>query len=187
MRELRNITDDIFYVGVSDRDCRLFEGQYSVHGMCYNSYVIMDERTAVMDTVDAHFVGEWLENVAAALGGGQPDYLIVQHMEPDHSAGIAELLRAYPDTTVVGNAKTFAMMEQFFGGEIAPRRLVVKDGETLSLGRHTLTFVFAPMVHWPEVMVTYDSADKILFSADAFGKFGTLDADEPLEHEARRY
>ncbi len=187
MRELENITDDIFYVGVSDGDCRLFEGQYSVHGMCYNSYVIMDEKTAVMDTVDAHFVGEWLENVAAALGGGQPDYLIVQHMEPDHSAGIAEFLHAYPDTTVVGNAKTFAMMEQFFGGEIAPRRLVVKDGETLSLGRHTLTFVFAPMVHWPEVMVTYDACDRALFSADGFGRFGTYSHEGDWADEARRY
>lgn len=187
MKELKNITDDIFYVGVSDRDCRLFEGQYSVHGMCYNSYVIMDEKTTVMDTVDAHFVGEWLENVAAALGGGQPDYLIVQHMEPDHSAGISEFLHAYPDTTVVGNSKTFTMMEQFFGGEVAPRRLVVKDGDTLSLGAHTLTFVFAPMVHWPEVMVTYDAHDKALFSADGFGRFGTYSHDGDWADEARRY
>ena len=187
MKELKNITDDIFYVGVSDRDCRLFEGQYSVHGMCYNSYVIMDEKTAVMDTVDAHFVGEWLENVAAALGGGQPDYLIVQHMEPDHSAGISEFLHAYPDATVVGNAKAFTMMEQFFGGEVAPRRLVVKDGETLSLGAHSLTFVFAPMVHWPEVMVTYDAHDKALFSADGFGRFGTYSHDGDWVDEARRY
>lgn len=185
---MKQITSDIFHIGISDRKIDLFEGQYLVpNGMAYNSYVIVDEQVAVLDTADGAFRDEWLDETEAALNGRQPDYLIVQHMEPDHSANIAAFLLRYPDTTVVGNAKTFAMLDAFYGAGTGAERLVVKDGDTLSLGRHTLTFVFAPMVHWPEVMVTYDSADKILFSADAFGKFGTLDADEPWEHEARRY
>ena len=185
---MKQITSDIFHIGINDRKIDLFEGQYAVpNGMAYNSYVIADEQVAVLDTADGAFRDEWLDETDAALNGRHPDYLIVQHMEPDHSANIAAFLLRYPDTTVVGNAKTFAMLDAFYGAGTGAERLVVKDGDTLSLGRHTLTFVFAPMVHWPEVMVTYDSADKILFSADAFGKFGTLDADEPWEHEARRY
>ena len=185
---MKQITSDIFHIGINDRKIDLFEGQYAVpNGMAYNSYVIVDEQVAVLDTADGAFRDEWLDETEAALNGRHPDYLIVQHMEPDHSANIAAFLLRYPDTTVVGNAKTFAMLDAFYGAGTGAERLVVKDGDTLSLGRHTLTFVFAPMVHWPEVMVTYDSADKILFSADAFGKFGTLDADEPWEHEARRY
>ena len=185
---MKQITSDIFHIGINDRKIDLFEGQYAVpNGMAYNSYVIADEQVAVLDTADGAFRDEWLDETDAALNGRHPDYLIVQHMEPDHSANIAAFLLRYPDTTVVGNAKTFAMLDAFYGAGTGAARLVVKDGDTLSLGRHTLTFVFAPMVHWPEVMVTYDSADKILFSADAFGKFGTLDADEPWEHEARRY
>ena len=185
---MKQITSDIFHIGINDRKIDLFEGQYAVpNGMAYNSYVIVDEQVAVLDTADGAFRDEWLDETDAALNGRHPDYLIVQHMEPDHSANIAAFLLRYPDTTVVGNAKTFAMLDTFYGAGTGAERLVVKDGDTLSLGRHTLTFVFAPMVHWPEVMVTYDSADKILFSADAFGKFGTLDADEPWEHEARRY
>lgn len=185
---MKQITSDIFHIGINDRKIDLFEGQYAVpNGMAYNSYVIVDEQVAVLDTADGAFRDEWLDETDAALNGRHPDYLIVQHMEPDHSANIAAFLFRYPDTTVVGNAKTFAMLDAFYGAGTGAERLVVKDGDTLSLGRHTLTFVFAPMVHWPEVMVTYDSADKILFSADAFGKFGTLDADEPWEHEARRY
>lgn len=185
---MKQITSDIFHIGINDRKIDLFEGQYAVpNGMAYNSYVIVDEQVAVLDTADGAFRDEWLDETDAALNGRHPDYLIVQHMEPDHSANIAAFLLRYPDTTVVGNAKTFAMLDAFYGAGTGAARLVVKDGDTLSLGRHTLTFVFAPMVHWPEVMVTYDSADKILFSADAFGKFGTLDADEPWEHEARRY
>ncbi len=185
---MKQITSDIFHIGINDRKIDLFEGQYAVpNGMAYNSYVIVDEQVAVLDTADGAFRDEWLDETDAALNGRHPDYLIVQHMEPDHSANIAAFLLRYPDTTVVGNAKTFAMLDAFYGAGTGAERLVVKDGDTLSLGRHTLTFVFAPMVHWPEVMVTYDSADKILFSADAFGKFGTLDADEPWEHEARRY
>ncbi len=185
---MKQITSDIFHIGINDRKIDLFEGQYAVpNGMAYNSYVIIDEQVAVLDTADGAFRDEWLDETDAALNGRHPDYLIVQHMEPDHSANIAAFLLRYPDTTVVGNAKTFAMLDAFYGAGTGAERLVVKDGDTLSLGRHTLTFVFAPMVHWPEVMVTYDSADKILFSADAFGKFGTLDADEPWEHEARRY
>ena len=185
---MKQITSDIFHIGINDRKIDLFEGQYAVpNGMAYNSYVIVDERVAVLDTADGAFRDEWLDETDAALNGRHPDYLIVQHMEPDHSANIAAFLLRYPDTTVVGNAKTFAMLDAFYGAGTGAERLVVKDGDTLSLGRHTLTFIFAPMVHWPEVMVTYDSADKILFSADAFGKFGTLDADEPWEHEARRY
>ncbi len=182
------IKDNIFYVGVNDRDINLFEGQYVVeNGMAYNSYVIMDEKIAVMDTVDANFTHEWLDNVANVLGDRKPDYLIVQHMEPDHSANIASFVKAYPNVTVVGNAKTFVMMKNFFGGEVTSNTLVVENGGTLTLGKHELTFVFAPMVHWPEVMVTYDSYAKVLFSADGFGKFGTIDADEEWDCEARRY
>lgn len=182
------ITNDVIYVGVNDHQIDLFEGQYVVpNGMAYNSYVIMDEKTAVMDTVDAHFTDEWLANIAAALGERKPDYLVVQHMEPDHSANIAKFAETYPETKIVGNAKTFAMIQKFFGIDFADRKVTVKDGETLPLGSHELTFVFAPMVHWPEVMVTYDSKDKILFSADGFGKFGALDTDEDWACEARRY
>lgn len=183
------ITEDIIYAGVNDHQVDLFEGQYKVpNGMAYNSYVILDEKTAVMDTVDANFADEWLANVAKALDGRKPDYLIVQHMEPDHSANIENFVKAYPEATVVANTKTFAMMKNFFPKmDLAGKKLEVKDGESLTLGKHVLTFVFAPMVHWPEVMVTYDSTDKILFSADAFGKFGTTDADEGWNCEARRY
>lgn len=182
------ITNDIKYVGVNDHKVDLFEGQYIVpNGMAYNSYVIMDEKIAVMDTVDANFTEEWLDNVSKVLGDRKPDYLVIQHMEPDHSANIAQFLKAYPQTTLVGNAKTFTMMDQFYKVDSAVERLTVKDGETLNLGTHTLTFVFAPMVHWPEVMVTYDSTDKVLFSADGFGKFGALDVEEEWDCEARRY
>ncbi len=182
------ITNDIKYVGVNDHQVDLFEGQYVVpNGMAYNSYVILDEKIAVMDTVDVHFTKEWLDNVAAVLDGREPHYLVVQHMEPDHSANILNFLNVYPDTVVVGNAKTFAMMGQFFTLPADMKKLVVKDGESLDLGKHTLTFVFAPMVHWPEVMVTYDSTDKVLFSADGFGKFGALDVEEDWDCEARRY
>ena len=181
------ITKDVVYVGVNDHAVDLFEGQYVVpNGMSYNSYVVLDEKVCVFDTVDQHFTHEWLDNVEAALNGRKPDYLIVQHMEPDHSANIDNFVKTYPEVTVVGNAKTFAMMEQFFGCAYE-NRLVVKDGDTLTTGRHTFTFVFAPMVHWPEVMVTYDSADRILFSADGFGKFGALDVEEEWACEARRY
>ncbi len=183
-----NITKDIRYIGVNDHKIDLFEGQYSVpNGMAYNSYVITDEKIAVMDTVDRNFGDEWLENLKAALEGINPDYLIVQHMEPDHSANIALFLNEYPDAAVVGNAKTFGMIDAFFGENLCRNKLVVKDGDELSLGAHTLTFVFAPMVHWPEVMVTYDKKDKVLFSADAFGKFGALDREEDWACEARRY
>ncbi|MGM9629481.1 FprA family A-type flavoprotein [Butyricicoccus sp.] len=182
------VTDSILYVGVNDHEIDLFEGQYIVpNGMAYNSYVILDEKTAVMDTVDIRFAQEWLGNIAAALDGKKPDYLIIQHMEPDHSSSIAEFLKVYPDAVVVGNAKTFAMMQQFFGADVAPNREVVANNGTLSLGSRTLTFVFAPMVHWPEVMVTYDAQDKVLFSADGFGKFGALDVEEDWACEARRY
>ena len=183
-----NITKDIRYIGVNDHKIDLFEGQYTVpNGMAYNSYVITDEKIAVMDTVDRNFGDEWLENLKAALEGRNPDYLIVQHMEPDHSANIALFLKEYPDAAVVGNAKTFGMIDAFFGENLCRNKLVVKDGDELSLGAHTLTFVFAPMVHWPEVMVTYDQKDKVLFSADAFGKFGALDREEDWACEARRY
>ena len=183
-----NITKDIRYIGVNDHKIDLFEGQYSVpNGMAYNSYVITDDKIAVMDTVDRNFGDEWLENLKAALEGINPDYLIVQHMEPDHSANIALFLNEYPDAAVVGNAKTFGMIDAFFGENLCRNKLVVKDGDELSLGAHTLTFVFAPMVHWPEVMVTYDKKDKVLFSADAFGKFGALDREEDWACEARRY
>ena len=184
MKQLKN---DLFYVGVNDHQVDLFEGQYIVpNGMAYNSYVIKDELIAVMDTVDQHFTKEWLYNVQEVLGDLKPTYLIVQHMEPDHSANIINFLKRYPNTYVVGNAKTFKMMEQFFHEEIK-HRLVVNDGDSLNLGKHTLTFVFAPMVHWPEVMVTYDSFNKVLFSADGFGKFGALDVEEEWDCEARRY
>lgn len=183
-----NITKDIKYIGVNDHEVDLFEGQYRVpNGMAYNSYVIMDKKIAIMDTVDAAFAHEWLDNLAEALGERSPDFLIVQHMEPDHSANIANFLRAYPETTVVANAKAFAMIDAFFGEGLCKNKLTVENGESLSLGEHTLTFVFAPMVHWPEVMVTYDSRDRVLFSADGFGKFGALDAEEPWADEARRY
>ena len=184
----RKVTDSILYVGVNDHEVDLFEGQYVVpNGMAYNSYVILDEKVAVMDTVDKNFTHEWLDNIQNVLQGRTPDYLIVQHMEPDHSANIAKFLKVYPDAIVVGNAKTFVMMQQFFGADVAPNREVVANKGTLELGSHTLTFVFAPMVHWPEVMVTYDAADKVLFSADSFGKFGALDVEEDWDCEARRY
>lgn len=185
---MKNITKDIFYIGVNDREIDLFEGLYDVpEGMAYNSYVIMDEKIAVFDTVDANFTDEWLSNLKEALGERTPDFLIVQHMEPDHSANIAEFLKVYPETTIVGNSKTFAMMKAFFEDFAPKNTLEVKDGDTLSLGGHVLNFVFAPMVHWPEVMVTYESTEKVLFSADGFGKFGALDADEDWACEARRY
>ena len=182
------ITDDIRYVGVNDHDIDLFEGQYVVeNGMAYNSYVIMDEQIAVMDTVGGNFTDEWLKNISDVIGDRKPSYLIVQHMEPDHSANIANFLDLYKDAKVVATAKAFVMMKQFFGTDYPERQIVVKEGDTLSLGTHTLTFVLAPMVHWPEVMVTYDSKDKVLFSADAFGKFGALDVEEDWTCEARRY
>ena len=186
---MKNVTKDIFYVGVNDHQVDLFEGQYIVpNGMAYNSYVIMDDLIAVMDTVDQHFTDEWLNNIKEVLGSKLPTYLIVQHMEPDHSANIMNFVKAYPNAKVVGNAKTFKMMEQFFHEEIK-NKVEVNEGDSLNLGRHVLTFVFAPMVHWPEVMFTYDSTDKVLFSADAFGKFGALDYDDPegWDCEARRY
>ena len=183
------ITEDIIYAGVNDHQVDLFEGQYKVpNGMAYNSYVILDEKTAVMDTVDANFKDEWLENVAKVLDGAKPDYLVVQHMEPDHAANIENFMKAYPDTTVVANTKTFTMMGNFFRNlNLDGKKLVVANGDSLTLGKHVLTFVFAPMVHWPEVMVTYDSTDKVLFSADGFGKFGALDVEEDWDCEARRY
>ena len=182
------ITNDIRYVGVNDHEVDLFEGQYVVeNGMAYNSYVILDEKIAVMDTVDARFTHEWLDNIEKVLGNKAPDYLIIQHMEPDHSANIANFMKLYQTTTIVSSAKAFTMMQQFFGTEFADRRIVVGEGDTLSLGKHTLTFVTAPMVHWPEVIVTYDSYDKVLFSADGFGKFGALDVEEDWACEARRY
>ncbi len=182
------ITNDIKYVGVNDREIDLFEGQYIVeNGMAYNSYVILDEKTAVMDSVDVHFSAEWLSNIKAVLDSRQPDYLIIQHMEPDHSGSIAEFMKAFPETKVVSSAKSFAMMKQFFGTDFSDRQVVVKDGDTLGLGSHTLSFIAAPMVHWPEVIVTYDAYDKVLFSADGFGKFGALDMEEDWACEARRY
>ncbi len=183
------ITDDILYIGVNDNKVDLFEGQYDVpNGMAYNSYIILDDKIAVMDTVDRNFGKQWLGNIANILSGRKPDYLIVQHMEPDHSANIQNFMEAYPEAKIVGNAKTFQMIANFFEGmEIEDRKVVVIDGESLSLGKHELTFVFAPMVHWPEVMVTYDSTEKVLFSADGFGKFGALDVDEEWDCEARRY
>ena len=182
------ITKDIKYVGVNDHEIDLFEGQYVVpNGMSYNSYVIIDKKIAVMDTVDARFTHEWLDNISTALGERIPDYLIVQHMEPDHSANIANFMKVYQNAKIVASSKAFKMIEQFFNIDYSDRRIVVGDGDTLSLGAHTLTFVSAPMVHWPEVIVTYDSYDKVLFSADGFGKFGSLDADEDWACEARRY
>ena len=183
-----NITPDIRYIGVNDHAIDLFEGQYTVpNGMAYNSYVIMDEKIAVMDTVDANFTHEWLDHLQNALGDRRPSYLIIQHMEPDHSANIQNFMNLYPEAVLVATAKAFAMIGQFFGTDYADRRIVASEGSTLSLGRHTLTFVCAPMVHWPEVMVTYDSLDKVLFSADGFGKFGALDVEEDWACEARRY
>ncbi len=183
-----HITNDIRYIGVNDHNIDLFEGQYIVpNGMAYNSYVILDEKIAVMDTVDAAFTHEWLDNLQNALGGRKPDYLVVQHMEPDHSANIMQFVKAYPDAKIVSSAKAFAMMKNFFGTDFAERQVVVGEGSVLELGKHTLHFVAAPMVHWPEVIVTYDSTDKVLFSADGFGKFGALDVDEDWACEARRY
>ena len=182
------VTEDIRYIGVNDHDVDLFEGQYTVeNGMSYNSYVILDEKVAVMDTVDAHFGVEWLQNLETELNGRRPDYLVVQHMEPDHSANIAVFMETYPEAQIVSSAKAFVMMQQFFGTDFPERKVVVGEGSTLKLGRHTLTFVTAPMVHWPEVIVTYDSTDKVLFSADGFGKFGALDVEEDWVDEARRY
>lgn len=182
------ITEDIKYVGVNDHKVDLFEGQYVVpNGMAYNSYVILDEKVAVMDTVDKNFTHEWLDNIQHTLQGRKPDYLVVQHMEPDHAANVANFLQTYPDATVVSSAKAFVMMKNFFGDDYASRRIVVGEGDTLALGKHTLAFVTAPMVHWPEVIVTYDVCDKVLFSADGFGKFGALDVEEDWTDEARRY
>ncbi len=182
------ITNDIRYIGVNDHEVDLFEGQYTVpNGMAYNSYAILDEQTAVMDTVDARFTHEWLDNIRDALYGREPDYLVVQHMEPDHSANIMNFAKTYPNAKIVSSQKAFNMMKNFFGTDFADRRVVVGEGDTLSLGTHTLTFVTAPMVHWPEVIVTYDSADKVLFSADGFGKVGALDVEEDWACEARRY
>lgn len=182
------VTEDIRYIGVNDHDVDLFEGQYTVeNGMSYNSYVILDEKVAVMDTVDAHFGVEWLQNLETELNGRRPDYLVVQHMEPDHSANIAVFMETYPEAQIVSSAKAFVMMQQFFGTDSPERKVVVGEGSTLKLGRHTLTFVTAPMVHWPEVIVTYDSTDKVLFSADGFGKFDALDVEEDWADEARRY
>ena len=183
-----SVTDTIRYIGVNDHQIDLFEGQYPVpNGMAYNSYVILDQKIAVMDTVDINFTQEWLRNPETELGGRKPDYLVIQHMEPDHSASIRHFLEAYPDTTVVATAKAFAMISQFFDLDLADHALTAENGATLSLGAHELNFIFAPMVHWPEVMMTYDSTDKILFSADAFGKFGALDVEEDWDCEARRY
>ncbi len=183
-----NITKDIKYIGVNDHDVDLFEGQYVVpNGMAYNSYAVIDEKIAIMDTVDTRFTHQWLDNIQNTLGDRKPNYLVIQHMEPDHSANIMNFAKAYPETQIVSSAKAFVMMKNFFGTDFAERRVVVGEGDTLSLGEHTLTFVTAPMVHWPEVIVTYDSKDKVLFSADGFGKFGALDADEDWACEARRY
>lgn len=183
-----DITKSIKYIGVNDNEIDLFEGQYTVeNGMAYNSYAILDEKIAVLDTVDAYFSEEWMGNVKSVLNGKAPDYLIVQHMEPDHSANIVTFMHAYPETTIVSSAKAFVMMKQFFGEDFPERRITVGEGDELSLGAHTLVFVMAPMVHWPEVFVTYDKTEKVLFSADAFGKFGALDADEDWACEARRY
>lgn len=182
------ITKDIKYIGVNDHDIDLFEGQYAVkNGMAYNSYMVTDEKIAIFDTVDVRFTNQWLANIEETLGGRTPDYLIIQHMEPDHSASIDVFMEKYPDAVIVASAKAFTMIRQFFGTDYADRRIVIKEGDTLDLGTHTLTFVAAPMVHWPEVMVTYDDHDKVLFSADGFGKFGALDAEEDWACEARRY
>ena len=182
------ITKDITYIGVNDHKIDLFEGQYIVpNGMAYNSYLIKDEKIAVMDSVDINFKDEWISNIKAELGDTAPDYLIIQHMEPDHSSSIAEFIKVFPETTIVSTDKAFAMMQRFFGTDYADNRIIVKEGDTLTLGKHTLSFITAPMVHWPEVMMTYDSFDKVLFSADAFGKFGALDCEEDWACEARRY
>lgn len=182
------ITNDVKYIGVNDHKIDLFEGQYIVpNGMAYNSYAILDEKVAIMDSVDANFKDEWFDNIKSVLGDKAPDYLIVQHMEPDHSANVHEFALAYPDATIVATDRAFVMMKKFFGTDYADRRIVVKDGDSLNLGKHNLTFCLAPMVHWPEVMMTYDATDKILFSADGFGKFGALDVDEDWACEARRY
>ena len=182
------ITNDIKYIGVNDHQVDLFEGQYDVpNGMAYNSYVIMDQKIAVMDTVDANFTHQWLDNLPNVLEGKKPDYLVIQHMEPDHSANIVNFIKAYPDAKIVSSAKAFNMMKNFFGTDFAEKQVIVGEGDTLSLGKHVLTFVTAPMVHWPEVIVTYDSTDKVLFSADGFGKFGALDVQEDWACEARRY
>ena len=183
-----NITKDIKYLGVNDHNIDLFEGQYDVpNGMAYNSYAIIDKKIAIMDTVDANFTHVWLDNIRDTLEGRAPDYLVVQHMEPDHSANIVNFTKAYPSAKIVASAKAFAMMKNFFGTAFEDKQIVVGEGDTLTLGEHTLTFVTAPMVHWPEVIVTYDSKDKVLFSADGFGKFGALDVDEEWACEARRY
>ena len=185
---MNKITNDIYYIGVNDHELDLFEGQYDVpNGMAYNSYMIVDDKIAVFDTVDGNFTDQWLGNVAEVLGDRKPDYLIVQHMEPDHSANLKHFIEKYPETAIVGNSKTFGMIDNFFEGLAIANKLEVKEGEKLSLGKHELSFVFAPMVHWPEVMFTYDSTDKVLFSADAFGKFGALDVEEDWACEARRY
>lgn len=182
------ITNDIKYIGVNDHNIDLFEGQYTVpNGMAYNSYAIIDEKIAIMDSVDINFADEWINNINAALGQKRPDYLIIQHMEPDHSSSIMEFVKAFPDITIVSSAKAFAMMKGFFGTDFADKRIVVGEGDALSLGKHNLTFITAPMVHWPEVILTYDSCDKVLFSADGFGKFGALDVEEEWACEARRY
>lgn len=185
---MEKVTNDIIYVGVNDHKIDLFEGQYDVpNGMAYNSYIVLDEKITVFDSVDENFKDEWLGNISEVLGDKHPDYLVVQHMEPDHSANISAFAEKYPDAKIIGNAKTFKMIEQFFGVDFADRRVVVADGETLCTGKHSFTFIFAPMVHWPEVMTTYDSTDKVLFSADGFGKFGALDVEEDWACEARRY
>ena len=184
----KNITESVVYIGVDDKYLGLFESQYDVpNGVSYNSYLIKDEKYAIMDSVDGRETYQWFDNIDAALEGKTPDYIIIQHMEPDHSGSLKELLDKFPEIKIVGNAKTFAMMNQFFDIDVNDRKIVVKDGDTLELGKHTLKFTTAPMIHWPEVMVTYDTADKILFTADAFGKFGTLDTDEDWACEARRY
>ena len=184
----KKLTNDIYYVGVNDHKIDLFEGQYDVpNGMAYNSYAIVDEKVLIMDSVDIRFTHEWLDNITAVLGDRKPDYLMVQHMEPDHSANIVNFLNNYPDAKVVSSDKAFAMMQNFFGKDFADRRVVVGEGDTLKLGKHTLSFVAAPMVHWPEVLMTYDDVDKVLFSADGFGKFGALDVEEDWACEARRY
>lgn len=185
---MEKITEDIVNIGVNDRDITLFEGQYEVEkGMAYNSYVILDEQVVVMDTVDPHVTAEWLKNMDEALGSRKVDYLVIQHMEPDHGGSIMQLIERFPDVKLVGNAKTFQMFQQFFGASSDDRAVIVKEGDTLSIGKHTLQFFMAPMVHWPEVMVTYEQSEKVLFSADGFGKFGTRDADEDWTCEARRY
>ena len=185
---LKNVTDTVFYVGVDDKDIDLFENQYIVpNGIAYNSYVIMDEKIAIMDMVDAKCADQWFANVAEVLGDRKPDYLIISHLEPDHSANLGDVLAKYPDIKIVSNAKLFGMLPNFFEVPVADRSVTVAEGQTLSLGSHTLQFFMAPMVHWPEVMVTYEQSEKILFSADAFGKFGTLDTDEDWACEARRY